>query len=383
MKERINFLREFSIPLIAGVAVALFWAQVWPESYRLFLARELVGTLSVRFLVNDIFMVFFFAIAAVEITQSCMPGGNLNPLRKALNPLLATFGGVVGPAVIYLLLNGIFGRPALASGWGIPTATDIAIAWLAARMVFGARHPAVSYLLLLAIADDAIGLAIIALFYPDPLLPVQPAWLLLTLLGMAVAWGLRRGGVGSYWPYVLAGGGASWAGLHAAHLHPALALVCIVPFLPHPPREHKGLFEEDPRDRSPLSRFEHEWKVVVDFGLFLFGIANAGVPFSSIGVGTWLVFCALFVGKTVGVFGMGMLGTRLGIPLPAGMRPRHLLLVGIIAGVGFTVAIFVATQAFAEELVQNEAKMGALFSILLAMVAVAGGRLLKVTRRGG
>ena len=85
-----------------------------------------------------------------------------------MNPLLATIGGVVGPVAVYLLLNSLIGSPALMNGWGIPTATDIAFAWLAARLIFGDNHPVIAYLLLLAIADDAIGLVIIALFYPDP-----------------------------------------------------------------------------------------------------------------------------------------------------------------------------------------------------------------------
>lgn len=137
-------------------------------------------------------MVFFFAIAAVEIVQSLSPGGDLNPLKKAVNPLMATMGGVLGPVAVYLLLNSIIGSPEYLRGWGIPTATDIALAWLVARFVFGDKHPAVSFLLLLAIADDAIGLVIIAIFYPDPVNPVEPIWLLVTLAGMAISFILRK-----------------------------------------------------------------------------------------------------------------------------------------------------------------------------------------------
>ena len=85
---------------------------------------------------------------------------------------MATLGGVIGPAFVYLALNHFIGSAELLRGWGIPTATDIAFAWLVARTVFGVDHPAISFLLLLAVADDGIGLAIIAVFYPDPLLPV-------------------------------------------------------------------------------------------------------------------------------------------------------------------------------------------------------------------
>ena len=277
MKEKINLLREFSVPLIAGVVVALIWANLWPEKYHHFIEDPLLGPLSVHFITNELFMVLFFGIAAVEITQSCLPGGDLNPPRKSINPLLATLGGVIGPIGTYFLLNALFGGPGLANGWGIPTATDIALAWLVARLVFGTKHPAVPFLLLLAVADDAIGLAIIAIFYPDPNVPVAPVWLFLTFLGMIVAYILRSMKVKSYWPYIILGGGLSWTGLFNAHLHPALALVFIIPFLPHAARESGHLFEDDPQDRSTLSTFEHEWKLVVDFGLFMFGLANAGV----------------------------------------------------------------------------------------------------------
>jgi NhaA family Na+:H+ antiporter len=378
LKKHVNMLQEFSVPLIAGVVVALCWANLSPESYRHFNFTTLIGPLNFHFLSNELFMVFFFGIAAVEITQSCMPGGDLNPPRKAVNPLLATIGGVIGPVAVYLALNSLIGAPELRNGWGIPTATDIALAWLAARIIFGANHPAISFLLLLAIADDAIGLVIIAIFYSDPSLPVAPVWLLLTSAGMMLAWLLRRLRVRNYWPYHIAGGVPSWIGLHNAHLHPALALVFIIPFLPHLHRERKHLFEEDPQDVSTLARFEHEWKVVVDFGLFTFGLANAGVEFSAVAPVTWLVLLSLLVGKTLGIFGFGWLGERLGFPLPKGMGLRHLAVAGLIAGIGFTVALFMAGEAFTDQAVQGAAKMGAIFSVFIAVPAFVIARLMGI-----
>ena len=173
-------------------------------------------------------MVFFFGVAAKEITESVLPGGALNPVSKAINPLMGTLGGVFGPAGLYFLLAFIFyggtnDFPVVANGWGIPTATDIALAWLVARMVFGKGHPAVNFLLLLAVADDAIGLGIIAVFYPDPDFPVQPAWLLLTFGGMVSAYGMRRANL-RFWPaYILIAGGMSWMGLFKSSIEPALA----------------------------------------------------------------------------------------------------------------------------------------------------------------
>lgn len=380
MKKRINLLREFSIPLIAGVVIALVWANLDHESYHHFVHARLLGPLSIHFLTNHIFMVFFFGIAVAEITQSCLPEGDLHPLGRAINPLLATFGGVAGPVAVYFILNALIGSPALVNGWGIPTATDIAISWLVARLVFGNSHPAIAFLLLLAIADDAIGLAIIAIFYPDPSLPTEPIWLLLVGAGMLAVWIMRRKGTKSYWPYVIAGGGLSWTGLYCASLHPALALVPIVPFLPHPAREHKHLFEQDPKDVSTLATFEHEWKVIVDFGLFMFGLANAGVRLSSLGTVTWLVFAGLLFGKWIGIFALAFLGVKFGYLLPQGMNFRHLIIVGIVAGIGFTVSLFIADQAFVDPILQEEAKMGALLSIGIALIAIVAGKMMGIKK---
>lgn len=387
MRERarktINYLQEFSIPLIAGVVIALIWANTSPESYHRFVENEIFGTFTFHFLANDIFMVFFFAIATVEITQSLLPGGDLNPLKRAVNPIMATFGGVIGPVVIYLALNYLIGSPDFIRGWGIPTATDIALAWLVARLVFGAHHPAVSFLLLLAIADDGIGLLIIAFFYPDPLSPVVPMWLLLTLAGMLVAFFLKKAKVKSYWPYIIFGGLLSWTGLYFAHIDPALALAFIVPFLPHRTKEKAHLFEDDPKDHSTLKHFEHEWKVFVDFGLLIFGLSNAGVEFSEISTVTWLVFFALVIGKTSGIFIMGSLASLMGFPLPKGMKHKELFVAGLIASMGLTVALFIAGVAFTEPSLQGAAKMGALFSATSVVLSFTAGKLLRIKRITG
>lgn len=380
MQKRINLMREFSVPLLAGAGLALLWANLAPAGYRAAMHGPWLGPVSFHFVSNELFMVLFFGIAAAEITQSCLPGGDLYPLRQACNPLLATVGGVLGPALVYLVANRCCGSPSLANGWGIPTATDIALSWLVARLVFGSRHPVISYLLLLAIVDDGIGLAIIAIFYPDPSHPIMPAWLLLTGVGVVAAFLLRRAQVRSYWPYLLGGGGVSWFGLYHAHLHPALALVCIVPFLPHQRREAKQLFVDDPRDRSAIAKFVGEWKVVVDFGLFMFGLANAGVVFAEVAPVTFLVLGALLVGKTAGVFCGGCLGVRLGYPLPPRVGKKELLVTGMVAAIGFTVALFVAGEAFSDPGIQGAAKMGAALSVGAALLAWTAARMLGVRR---
>jgi len=407
----LNILQEFSIPLLAGVAIALLAANLAPDWYHHVVHGKPFGdvallghSVTVHFLVNDIFMVFFFGIAAKEITEACLPGGNLNPPAKAVNPLLATIGGVVGPvgvffAGLWLLFQvGVYEVPThdwgvLQRGWGIPTATDIALAWLVARSVFGKGHPAVNFLLLLAVADDAIGLVIIAVFYGDPAAPARPEFLGLVLAGMAVAYAMRRAGVQRWVLYIGIAGPLAWLGLILAHLHPALALVAIVPLMPAPHRD-VGLFvDADEVDKmgdalaedlhihhSPLHQFEHQMKLFVDFGLFFFAFANAGVPLANIGALTWLILGSLVVGKTVGVTFLGWLAMKLGFPLPARMGLRELVMAGFVAALGLTVALFVAGEAFVEPNLLGEAKMGALFSGFVGLLAVGLGRALGMGR---
>jgi NhaA family Na+:H+ antiporter len=411
-----NILQEFSAPLIGGVALGLVAANADQHWYATVVGFNPFGSnvsvlghaLTLQFIINGMFMCLFFGIAAKEITDSTLPGGVLNPLRRAINPLVGTLGGMFGPAGLYLLLawmiyGGTSDFGAVANGWAIPTATDIALAWLVARLVFGAMHPAVNFLLLLAVADDALGLGIIAIFYPDPHHPLEPMWLLLVTAGMLAAYVMRRLRV-RWWPvYILVGGALSWIGLAKSGVEPALALVPIVPFLPHD-QHPSGLVEEEPmiaeapaaEDQqgshehtqifglSVLDQFEHQLKLFVDVGLFFFAFANAGVAFSAIGAVTVMVLVSLILGKAIGITLFSWLASLVGFPLPDGMGVRHLLVTGIIAGLGLTVALFVAGKAFpAGSPFQDPGKMGAVFSIGSAAVAFAVGTALRVKRRSG
>ena len=395
----------FSIPLIVGVLAGLIVANIASGFYddlvefRIFGdAAEVFGReVTLHFLINGIFMVFFFGIAAKEITDSILPGGALNPVKKAINPIMGTLGGVLGPAGLFFLLTFIFFGTGdkfsdISEGWAIPTATDIALAWLVARLVFGRGHPAVNFLLLLAVADDAIGLGIIAVFYPDPDIPVTPAWLLLTAAGVAVALAMRRMRITTWLPYIAIGGALSWVGLAKSGVEPALALVAIVPFLPGPkvaPQQvaHAGSHQSAPGNastevhpdgHSPLEQFEHRFKGIVDFGLFFFAFANAGASFSSIDEVTAIVLISLIAGKMIGISLFSALAVRGGFPLPTGMDLRHLAVAGLIAGLGLTVALFVAEKAFPDSPFLEPAKIGAVLSGSVALLAFILGRAFKV-----
>lgn len=384
-RSAIAMLQEFSIPLIAGVIAAIIWANTDLHEYHHAMHDWPFGhgsKANIHFFANEILMVFFFGIAAKEITEACLPGGALNPPSKAINPLMGTLGGVIGPVGMFFVVVAVTGDQSIANGWGIPTATDIALAWLVARLVFGAKHPAVSFLLLLAVADDAIGLGIIAVFYPDPTHPVRPVFLVLVGMAMAIGYLLKRKNVQSFWPYVVIAGSVSWAGFYLAHLHPALALVAVVPFMPNAGSD-EGIFTEGESERhhDTLNQFEHFFKTPVDFGLFLFGLANAGVAFSSMGNATWAVLIALIVGKTVGITAFSMGAHLAGFRLPQGMNLRSLIVAGVVAGLGLTVALFVAGVAYTDPGLMGAAKMGALFSAAAAPIAMVLGKVLGVRRK--
>ena len=192
--------------------------------------------------------------------------------------------------------------------------------------------------------------------------------------GFVAVW-LRRRRTQSFWPYVLGPGALSWAALYFGGLHPALALVPVVPFMPHSPRD-LGLFESTEEHRpDTLSRFEHWWAVPVQIVLLLFGFANAGVPVEQVGPGTYYVLAGLLFGKPIGILLFSTLARFAGASLPTGLRMGDLLVVGVVASIGFTVSLFFATAAFPAGIALAETKMGALLSFVAAPLALVVSRV--------
>ena len=430
VRRVMHAIQANAVPLLLGIVLALIWCNVDPASYDRALGTspnayvlfgwELLGhKITIHYLINDVFMVFFFGIAAKEVTESCLPGGSLNPPRKALAPLVATAGGCLGPIAVYLgttrlLWNaGAFdgymtassvggsgnhsgggghrqlgasgggGAPSaptvltpltwaeIEHGWGVPTATDISLAWVVAMQCFPLHHPAIDFLLLLAVADDAIGLVIIAAKYTDPLHPVEPIYLPLLVAVLAAGLVMRTCLRLQHWLwYLLFAGVPSWVTLTLTRLHPALALVFVVPLMPsRPPASKANLM-------PTLQAFEHSFKAPVDFGLFFFTLANAGVNLRAGGGPlTGGVLAALIAGKVVGVTLLVLLAAKLGCaPLNDAIKSGDVLMVGSVASVGLTVALFVAGEAFPDERLQGQAKLGALLSGLMGLVCVGVAR---------
>jgi NhaA family Na+:H+ antiporter len=244
---------------------------------------------------------------------------------------------------------------------------------MAARLIFPKNHPAIPFLLLLAIADDALGLILLAAFYPTgPLSLMSFAAFMIPAMGVAL-W-LKRRRVGTFWAYVIVAGGLSWSALFLGGFHPALALVPIVPFMPREKRD-LGLFHPDEHGLpDTMNRFEHWWRIPVHVILLLFGFANAGIAFSSMGQGTWIVLSSLVIGKPVGIVVMTFIAVALGLRAPGGLSYLHTTVLGVAAGIGFTVALFFATAAFPPGHILDETKMGALLSFVAFPLAVLFGR---------
>jgi NhaA family Na+:H+ antiporter len=395
----IRFLMENSIFLILGAFIGVLWANLDHEGYEFI--KESVAfhvnhvPITLHYVINDICMAFFFLLAGKEIREAMLPRGALSNVRTAALPITATLGGMAGPAIIFFAGTQLFHAPELVRGWAIPVATDIAFSYLVARMVFprigGKPHPAIVFLLLLAIADDAGGLIVLASFYPQEvhnLLPflhgVSKALIFFVGVGIAISLALylwKKLKVTSFWPYLLGPGLISWISFHEGGIHAALALVPLAWCMPH---EHSdvGIWAVgESEGKDTLNRMENWWKSPVEIILGFFGFVNAGVAFSALGLGTWLVFCGLLFGKPIGIFLFTKIGQAFGLRLPKGMGTRELITVGIAAGIGFTVALFVSVVAFPSGAIQDSVKMGALFSFAVAPVTVLAGFLLGIRKR--
>ena len=358
----------FLLPL--GALIALIWVNLRPESYYRF-------TYAIAFAVNDIAMVFFFALMTKEVVEATAPGGVLHPWRRALLPVVASIGATAVPALIYIWIVGVLDEPVLADGWPVPFATDLAVSYFVARQVFRS-HPAIPFLLLLAIASDALGFVAVALVDPTDLR--LAGGVLILAIAMSIAHGLRRARVRSFWPYLLGAGSLSWCALDWSGLHPALAMVPIMPFLPHAARD-PGFFVDAPPDaKDTLSRFEIWWRYPAQVALFFFGLVNAGVPVGALEAGTWGVPIAVLAGKPLGILLGAGVALAAGLHLPHRVGWRELIVVAFAVSVGFSVGLFFCIALLPPGQLRSEISMGVLLTLAGAPLALAFGRLLRVGR---
>jgi NhaA family Na+:H+ antiporter len=407
-----NFIRPFvhftrieassGIVLLAAAIAAIVWANsAWSDTYSAILEQHLTIEFggfqfdeSVLHIINDGLMAIFFFVVGLEIKRELVLGDLRDPRAAAL-PVMAALGGMIVPALIYIGLNAGAGTEAIR-GWGIPMATDIAFA-LGIVALLGSKVPsgAKLFLLAVAIADDIGAIAVIAIFYTEEL---SAAYLAAAIGGLAVVWIATKVGVRSHLLYVPLGV-AVWYLVLESGVHATLAGVALG-FLT-PARPYYTAEEFDQRSRvildqfpvepdtpaarehaehealavstiaresvSPLTRAEH---ALVGWSSFLivpiFALANAGVDFRQLSIGEALtssiglgVAAGLVLGKIIGIslFSFGAVKFRLG-KLPPGTGWSQVVGLASVAGIGFTVSLFVTGLAFDDPHLTDLAKVG-------------------------
>ena len=403
-----SFLEEETssgILLLAAAAIALAWANspwrsTYEELWRTVVTIRLgdwVISEDLRNWVNDALMALFFLVVGLEIKRELLTGELRRP-RAAAVPVVAAIGGMVLPAFIYLLLNATGDG---SRGWGIPMATDIAFALGVLTLASQSAPPSMKpFLLTLAIVDDIGAILVIALFYSDG---VSVTALLLAAGLVASIVGLQRLDVRAGVVYVGLGI-ALWLAFFESGVHPTIAGVILGVVTPSRPFQRpravsdeairtaeETVDDPEPPDAdapqwlrlvsltreavSPLARVEaalHPWTSYLVVPVFAF--ANAGVALSANALAdaatstvTLGVILGLVVGKIVGITSASAIAVRTGLGvLPAGCGWRHIVGVAAVAGIGFTVSLFVADLAFADPTLTAHAKVGIFAASLLA-----------------
>jgi len=362
-----SFLRVEQVSglaLLGAAAVALIWANSpWHHSYEMLWRTRVLGSWTVDFGINDGLMTLFFLVVGLEIRHEIREGALSDP-RIATLPAIMAAAGVIVPALIYLLLNP---DPVSRRGWAVPTATDIAFAVGALSLAGRHAPPTLRMLLLtLAIVDDIIAIVIIATFYSSG---IDLSGVALVGCGVIVAWIIQRFAVRHPLAYVLPGA-LLWFGMHRAGIHPTLAGVVLGMLLP-------------PTDSS--SRILRSLHLLVAYAILpLFALANAGVVFEGLSLTTaaplyvtlGIVF-GLVIGKPVGILLAAAAALRLRVAsLPEDVQWPHLVLLGCLGGVGFTMSLFIANLAFADGALLAAGKCAILIaSVLAAVISLMVGRL--------
>jgi Na+:H+ antiporter, NhaA family len=396
------------VALVAAAIVALLWANSpWDASYDDLWTTHLAVALGdweldldLRGWLNDGLMVLFFFVVGLEIKRELVEGELRDPRRAAL-PVCAALGGMIVPALIYAAFNA--GGEG-SDGWGIPMATDIAIA-VGVLSLMGSRiSPSLKLLLLaLAIVDDIGAIVVIAVFYTDEIHGVAVLASVGLVLVLAV---MRRAGITSIAAYVVVGA-ALWLVLHESGVHATLAGVVLGLMTPTQPIRQPELI--DAAELSDISSYEaarqtataaresvsvvewlehqlHPWTSFLIVPLFV--LANAGVPLSGAAVSDALtssvaggIVVGLVVGKFVGIAGFTWLAARLRIArLPEDATWSGILGVSALAGIGFTVSIFITDLAFAGTSLDDQAKIAILAASALA-AAIGSVLLVTLSRR--
>lgn len=396
------FVRHFGLALLSGAGMATLWVNADPASYYDAIEFRLADlplplwlaprglSLTPMTLVSDGLMALFTAFVAKELWEALMLERGALSSGRARAPLGAVIGGSIGAVLVWLLVSALIETAAEATpgaGWQVPIGSDVVLGYLVARRAFGAGHPALHLLLLMAIGFDITGLVVLGLSDPD--ISLRLVWLALPVAAAAGVWALfgrppapgaterdRRRGL-HLWPYVIAGL-LSFAGVAASGLPPALGLLPVIPAIPHADRSF-GLFAEaEEYLHDPLNRLAHLMVRPLAVVLFLFGLTRGGIDLAAFAPTTLSVLAALWIGKPLGLM-LGLIGAMafLGARLPQGIGTRDLLLIAVILAMGFTVPVVALDPALPGGAMTEAARLGLALSLLAGPLALVLARRLR------
>ena len=345
------------------------------QSY-LFIGINNIGLkMSLHHWINDALMAVFFFFVTLEIKREFI-NGELSSPKQALLPIIAAIGGMLVPALIYIYIN--FGNGDTINGWAIPSATDIAFS-LGVLSLLGSRVPISLkvFLTALAIIDDLGAIIIIAFFYAGDLSIKYLSLLLLTFIVLLI---LNKSGVKKFLPYLILGL-ILWFFTYQSGVHATISGVLLATVIPHRKKN---------KEYSLLTKIEHNISSYVAFGIMpLFAFANAGVSLDGINLESLLspvplgIVLGLFVGKQIGVFLFSIISIKLKIAqMPNNANWMSFYGVGILAGIGFTMSLFIGNLAFVENIEYiDSVKIGVLTGSLLSTLVGYGLLLLTSKNR--
>ena len=328
-----------------------------------FSLKNIVLDLSILHWINDALMAVFFFVVTLEIKREFI-NGELSKPKQALLPIIGAVGGMLVPALIYIVINYKTGNT--LRGWAIPSATDIAFS-IGVLSLLGSRVPISLkvFLTALAIIDDLGAIIIIAFFYSTEL---QHTYLLVVAIIFTLLLFLNKIGLKSFTPYLIFGI-IMWYFTHGSGIHSTISGVLLAIAIPHKKKES---------EKSLLLTLEHKLSPYVAFGIMpLFAFANAGVSLEKVTVSSLFnpiplgILCGLFFGKQIGVFIFSYISIKLKLAeMPTNSNWVKLYAVGILTGIGFTMSLFVGNLAFVEQVNNMDGvKIGVLVGSLLSAAA--------------
>jgi len=401
------FVRHFAWALGFGIFAATLWVNLDASSYYDFIEWRLAdlhqpgwlplwaqipalmtaspASLTPASLTSHGLMSLFMFFVGKELWEALVLQRGALSGPQAWVPIGGVLGAVLGATLVWVLVGSLIETAEEASfavGWQVPLGSDVVLGYVLGRRVFGPGHPALHVLLFVTIACDFIGLLVLGLSYPSGGL-LQLSWLALPILASIGVWALygrrpdpraperlRRRGL-HLWPYILAGA-FSFVGVAAAGLPPALGLLPVIPAIPHADRSF-GLFAEaESFLHDPLNRIAHLLVKPLGVVLFLFGLTRGGIDLQAFAPTTLTLLAAFWLGKPLG-FLLGCVATAqlLRAPLPKGVGLRHLTLIALLLGIGFTVPVLALDTALPGGGMAEAARLGLAISLLAGVATLA------------